>query len=125
MIWPRSQMFARIYRLYLQGLASFGPAQHISKVAPKANAGPSDNRFSRLSASEIDAKATVLGDTYRCISVSLGMLGIAIVFFAVAPVGLNIESEMWLRAVGVVKVVMMGVLFALVWRGSRTRLKVK
>ena len=54
-----------------------------------------------------DATATRHGDTYRGAAVLIGFLSILVVFIAIAPAGIQIESESMLVALGITKVGLM------------------
>ena len=70
-----------------------------------------------------DQSATQLGNDYRGAGVFAGLLGIAIVFVAIAPSGFEITDVGVLQILGILKVTMMvGVLF-LVYRVQQSNLK--
>lgn len=118
-------MFAQIYRHYLNSLAKIGPAEDVAVVPPDVDAllPNMEGSPSSISDVEVDEQASVLGDKFRGIGVLVGILGILIVFFAVAPTGLQVENENWLKIIGGIKVLLMCTLLVLVRLGSKSRLK--
>jgi|SRR5690554_1500444 len=75
-----------------------------------------------LTFEEADALATRLGNRYRGIGVSVGILGILIILFAIAPTALEITGLLEL-VLGIAKVLSMAVMVGLVVYGSRSGLR--
>ena len=73
-------MFAQIYRHYVNGLAKMASTETVPIVKDDWDNTQANNDYSSFSSSDIHAKARLLGDKHRGIGVSVGILGIAIVF---------------------------------------------
>lgn len=69
-----------------------------------------------------DAQASRLGNRYRGIGVSVGLLSIIIIFAAVAPPALQLAGSLEL-VLGLVKIISMTIMLALVLYGARTGLR--
>lgn len=71
-----------------------------------------------------DALAVNYGNEYRGVGVLIGVLGIAIVFAALAPIAFEVEGIFVLRGFGILKVSMMCLMLTLVYQiGSKSGLK--
>lgn len=73
---------------------------------------------------QIDAAATNLGNEYRGVGVAVGLLGVLIVFCALAPIGFELGHTATL-AVTLVKIVLMAFTVCLVVRTNRKGLRGK
>ena len=91
--------------------------EKFSVYAPR----PDENNLSLLEADEI---ATSLGIRYRALGVSVGLMGIAIIFLAIAPGGLNLDHHTE-ELIGGIKVILMLLMLYLVFSGRRSRINLE
>lgn len=70
-----------------------------------------------------DAAAMKFGNEFRGSGVFIGVLGIVIVFLAVAPTGFAVEDEFALVVYGLLKVALMAILFAMVLKSGKSNRK--
>ena len=114
-----------IFKWYLGLMGYFGKFFEPSTLSVKASAKasvkalPTDEH--NLSLSEADEVATALGMRYRALGVSVGLMGIAIIFLAIAPGGLSLNHQAE-EIVGSIKVVLMLLMLYLVFSGRRSRI---
>ena len=72
--------------------------------------------------SEIDEEATYLGDRYRGIGVTIGLLGLLIIFCAVAPIGFQ-SGHATTFGFNIVKILTMLGMAYLVWKTINSKLR--
>lgn len=117
-------MLGAIYTRYLKTLAAIGGIGVSEYENETAKHGNNHQESLRLDAVSADAKggydgsATRLGNLYRGMGVVVGLLGAAIVFSALLPVGFHLEEETTL-AIGVIEVVLMLAMALIVLGGIR------
>jgi hypothetical protein len=109
-----------IYKWYLKVMALMGHTVRLPKARPQDRAN--NNSTSTLSATELDALATRAGNQYRALGTTVGLLGIAIVFLAIAPVGMQLEHGTE-HILGWVKVCFMASMLLIVFVGSQGEYK--
>jgi hypothetical protein len=99
----RTHLYKRLYKAYLGCLAWLGrhrPNHHIpDKLQLPREVDPEFE--------VADRSATRYGDHYRGACVLVGTLGILVVFVAITPTALQIESKEWLILLGVLKFLLM------------------
>jgi hypothetical protein len=109
-----------IYKWYLKVMALMGHTVRLPKARPQDRAN--NNSTSTLSATELDALASRAGNQYRALGTTVGLLGIAIVFLAIAPVGMQLEHGTE-HILGWVKVCFMASMLLIVFVGSQGEYK--
>lgn len=107
-------MYSFFYRKYMAWMPWLGGYRvPVARATPSVSAHPSQ-----------DTSATDYGNAYRGVGVLTGLLGIAIVFAAVAPGAFELENILALRCFGILKVSMMCLMLFLVYTvGQRSGLK--
>lgn len=114
-----------IFKWYLNSMSFFGklfePITLQAKAPDKAGVYAPLLDEHRLSLSEADEIATSLGMRYRALGVSIGIMGIAIIFLAIAPSGLGMGHHAE-EIVGGIKVILMVLMLYLVFSGRRSRI---
>ena len=115
--------FGWIFKAYLGGMSSLGGLLETSTSSRKNHAEVPEFSvdLEMMTLAEADQKATSLGIQYRTLGIAIGLLGISIVFLAIAPGGFNL-GEHAEEAVGAVKVVLMFLMLFLVFSGRRSRI---
>lgn len=110
-----------IYKGYLKSMALLG---RMTKWPESWNRG--DKSLSveedNVALVDFDAEATRAGNQYRALGTLVGFFGIAIVFLAIAPIGLKVDHEID-HMLGILKVGLMAVMLAIVLFGNSTKLK--
>ena len=114
-----------IFKSYLNSMSFFGklfePIAKQAKASDKPSVyAPLPNEQS-LTLSEADEIAISLGMRYRALGVSIGIMGIAIIFLAIAPGGLGLGHHAE-KIVGSIKVILMVLMLYLVFSGRRSRI---
>lgn len=114
-----------IFKWYLNCMSFFGsifaPASsHINPQETVATHFPLTDVGS-LSLSDADKMATSLGMRYRALGVSVGLMGIVIIFLAIAPSGLSLDHHDE-EIVSRIKVFLMILMLYLVFSGRRSRI---
>lgn len=106
-------MYSFIYRKYMHWMPQLGGRKADLSISKSVNVS-----------SHQDKSATNYGNEYRGVGVLTGLLGIAIVFAAIAPGAFHIENVDVLKSFGVLKVFMMCLMLYLVYQvGHRSSLK--
>lgn len=113
-----------LYSFHLSTLESIGKIGH--KEAPLKNPERDFEPPASGSFEEFDKEAGTQGNLCRAYGVAIGYLGFAIVFCAVAPTAFHIQSEIFLKFIGMTKVGLMLVTLLLIWlvgrkNGAKTR----
>jgi hypothetical protein len=116
-----------LFKTYLRTLAALGRAfggQHAEAAHAAADASqPHDATAAALAADsfeQVDRAATTAGDHYRALGISVGLLGIAVVFLALAPFGLALD-ERTAHLVGGLEIALMVTMLLVVVVGRRRR----
>lgn len=116
---------AVLYRLYIQAFSRF--AKRRSPHTSEAHA----DRYRHFEQQEVrafadlDAEATELGNQYRGLGVSVGLLGALIIFLAVAPTGLRLGGPVMV-VFGAAKLAAMVTMFLLIWHHAfRSKLRTR
>lgn len=114
-------MLSFFYSRYLKLMAAldrpFGQGGHAEGHGHAHTPPVSEQAFEAA-----DALASRLGNRYRGIGVSVGLLSILIIFSAVAPPALGLAGRLEL-VLGILKVLSMAIMLALVVYGARTGLR--
>jgi len=106
-------MYSLIYRKYMHWMPQLGGRKADAPITKGVSVS-----------SHKDKSATDYGNEYRGVGVLTGLLGIAIVFAAIAPSAFHIENLGLLKSFGVLKVFMMCLMLYLVYQiGHRSGLK--
>jgi hypothetical protein len=116
-----------LYKLYLRTMARCGTfmaaaPHHSVEAGTSATAAPTDQYDAQaaLGMTEVDRLATRAGNHYRGLGIAIGLMGIAIVFLAIAPVGLELDEHTG-HTLGYLKVFLMALMLVVVFWGRRSR----
>lgn len=92
-------MLGQVYRQYLKFLERLGRLTRSSKPEDEAHSISDDATKENISLENLDSLATSIGNSYRGMGVLVGILGMTILFCALAPIGFDLqESERhWLN----------------------------
>jgi len=113
-----------LFNGYLRCMAALGrfAGRHGAKSHGERLADAGTNvDLSGLSYEAADEMAVKYGNRYRSLGIAIGLLGIAIVFLAIAPTGFSLEGQL-VQVVAVAKVVLMVAMLLIVWFGERSRI---
>lgn len=87
-------MLTFIYKSYIQFLTWAGRKFHEIQFAPhEPSTAKTPTTYLGVNLEELDLQATIIGNTYRGLGILVGILGLLVIFCALAPQGFSLDEE--------------------------------
>ena len=120
--WFKNLNVGWVFKAYLKIFGSLG-AMFGKHESPDSQQHPEPmaelKDAAAVSLESVDREAFIKGNHHRALGISIGVLGIVIVFLALAPIGFNLSAHAD-HMVGYVKIALMLVMLLIVFLGKRT-----